>query len=292
MPKQRIILIIGIVLAILAVFMIKVYLDKQRQEANRRAQQELEERQRNQTSVLVAKKDIPAGSVIDSESLEVNIVPNQFVQPQAVTSLDSIAGMMTIAPITKGEQIIRSKLAYTRQSGDLAQVTPIGKRAITISIDNVASLAGMIKAGDYVDVIVTVPVPVQTPEGKQVNQAVTIPLFQNVLVLAVGQETDVVVKKTRYQRVEEQKEPSPLITLALAPQEANLIAFVQEQGKIRLVLRSPTDAKTEPIQPINWETFFQYVLPQPPKPAKEEPEISSYVEIYRGLNKEKVPLYK
>ena len=273
-----------------ALVMIKIYIDQQRLVTDELLKKKYEKMQATQSAILIAKKDIPRGSNIDSDSLESKITPNQFVQPGAVTSLDRISGMTTIAPISKGEQLTLSKLAYQR-SGDLASATPVGKRAITISVDNVSSFAGMIRAGDYVDVIAIVPVPIQTADGKAAAQIATFSLFQNVLVIAVGQETSEAVPEEggRYKR-ETKKEASPLITLALSPQEANLIAFVQEQqGRIRLVLRSPTDAKVEPVQPVSWDTLLQYVMPRAPK---EEPKARGYVDIYRGMNKERVPLYK
>lgn len=293
LQKQQIYLIVGIALALFAVMMIKLYLDQQQRRVEESAAREFERRQANQISVLVAKKDIPRGTIIDPDSFDVGIFPKEFVQPGAITSLDRIAGMMTIAAISKGEQITLSKLSYTRPTGSLAEVTPPGKRAITISVDNVSALAGMIKAGDYVDVIALLPVPTPSAEGKTTSQMAVLPLFQNVLVLAVGQETSVMAKEEPRYKKEEKKEVSPLITLALTPQEANLIAFVQEQGKIRLVLRSPGDVTTtlEPIQPTSWESLFQYLFPQ--RLAKpEEPKPSDYVEIIRGLNREKVLLSK
>jgi pilus assembly protein CpaB len=306
MPRQRIILIIGIVLALIAVFMIKVYLDQQRLEVQEQAKKKIAQLQANQAAVLVAKQDIPRGTVIEPDMLETAVVPNQFVQPQAVTSLDRIAGMITVVPISQGEQITLNKLSTQKgisAGGGLAELTPVGKRAITIAVDNIASLAGMIRPGDYVDVIAMIPVPVQTADGKQAAQAAVMPLFQNVLVLAVGTETSAVPAaqpESRYKK-QEAKEPSPLITLALASQEASLIAFVQEQGKIRLTLRSPADSKTEPIQPASWDTLFQYLMPKemqqktPEQPAvKKEPivpaDTTTYIEIERGGAKEKVPL--
>lgn len=300
MPKQRLILIIGVVLALAAVFMTKVYIDQQRQAAEEDAKKRLASMQAHQTAVLVAKKDIPRGAAIEETMFETAIIPNKYVQPQAVTSLDRISGMVTVAPIAKDEQITLSKLTFAKQAGGLAEVTPMGKRAITISVDNISALAGMIKAGDYVDVISMLPETVQTAEGKQVTQLTSIPLFQNVLILAVGQETSSQSKaRPRFKReteTEEKKESAPLITVALEPQEANLIAFVQEQGKIRLTLRSPADTKVELLQPANWDTLLQYLASKSPAAkeaqVREEPRPVGYVEIYRGLNKEKVPLYK
>lgn len=298
--QKKIYLILGIGLALLAAVMVNVYINQQRKLAIADAKRRLETIQANQTAVLIAKEDFPVGTAVDPGKLEVKIIPSQYLQPQAVTSIDRIAGMVMAAAVSKGEQLALSKLAWPKEArgGSLATVTPVGKRAITISVDNVASLGGMIKAGDYVDVIATVSVPVQTADGKQVAQAAVIPLFQNIMVLAVGQETGgPVAEEARYKK-EEKREISPFITLALAAQEANLIAFVQEQGKIRLILRSPADSQVQPTQPASWETLFQYIMPNrqidkeaaQPKAEVEAPQ--GYVEIYRGLNKEKVPLSK
>jgi Flp pilus assembly protein CpaB len=131
----------------------------------------------------------------------------------------------------------------------------------------------------------------QTAEGRQSAQIVVLPLFQNILVLAIGQETGApaLAADSRYKQVEK-KESSPLITLALSPQEANLIAFVQEQGKIRLILRSPADSKTEPTQITNWDALFQYLMP--PQENIEKEETGETIEIYRGLSKEKMRITK
>lgn len=297
MPKRRIITIIaGVALSLMSVFLIKLYIEQQRQEVIAKAKKVLEQSRAEQVSVLVAKRDIPPGTPIDSEGLEVNIIPKKSAQPQAVTSLDRVSGAVAIAPISKGEQVTLNKLGYVKQRGGLAAMTPAGRRAITISADNVSTLVGMLKPGDYVDVIAIVSVPSESEEVKKAPQMKVFPLFQNVLVLAVGQETETMLKFEVKSGQEGKKELSSLITVALTPQEANLIAFVQEQGKIRLVLRSPTDSQISIINPINWETFLGAVTPQkfPTKepPKKEELKSEGYVEIYRGLSKERVPLLK
>lgn len=291
--KQKIILIAGVVLALLAGAMTLMYLDQQKKIIQEEKRRELADIQANQAAVLVSKQDIPEGAVIEPEMLDTAVVPNKFIQPQAVTSLDRIAGMITIAPISKGEQISLSKLTSSKKAGggDLSGVTPSGKRAISIVVDNIASLSGMIKPGDYVDVLATIQVPEKGADGQVTAQMAVIPLFQNVLVLAVGSDTGgmLTASSSRYAEKSSSGNENTLITLALGPQEANLIAFVQEQGKVRLIMRSPADAKVEPMAPASWETLFQYIAPQ----NMEKPvDTNEYVEVLRGLNKEKVPLSK
>jgi len=291
--KQKLILISGIVLGILTIVMTKMYLDQQKQAEHERAKAAIASMQSNQTAILVAKQDIPQGSVIEAGMFDTTIFPNKFIQPQAVTSLDRIAGLVTVAPISAGEQITLSKLKNVRKSasGDLAGVTPSGKRAISIVADNIASLSGMVKPGDYVDVLAIIPIPTQGQDGRVTAQTAVIPLFQNILVLAVGQNTGVAAPTSRYSEAPPiNAGGNALITLALWPQEANLVAFVQEQGKMRLVMRSPADAKVEPIAPASWDSFFQYVMPQ--REVEKVIDTNEYIEVLRGLSKERVPLAK
>ena len=299
--RQKLILIAGVVLGVLAIVMVKVYLDQQQQIAQEQAKKAIAKMQTNQTAVLIAKQDIPKGALIESVPLDTAVVPNKFVQPQAVTSLSRISGMVTVVAISKGEQITLSKLVNAKQQsgGDLAGITPAGKRAISVAVDNISSVAGMVRPGDYVDVIATIQIPVQGADGQQGSQVAVLPLFQNVLVLAVGHNTGASVAQGSRTKEESVTSGPPLVTLALSPQESSFIAFVQEQGKIRFTLRSPADAKVEPIVPANLNTLFQYILPQSQgaswtgqETKKEEPPPVETIEIYRGVNKERMPISK
>lgn len=293
--RQIITLIIGILMALAALLMLKSYIEQQRQEALKEAREEMGSLKKNipvdsvnQASILVAKSDIAKGAVITQENLAAAAVPAQFVQSQAINSaaFERIAGMTVAVPIARGDQITLSKLAIPeREEGitrSLAMSTPAGKRAISVSVDEIASVSGMIRPADHVDVIAILNIPQKTAGAKQSTRTEVTPLFQNILVLAVGQETQAAQAKKTSGALK------PPITLALDPQEANLIAFVQEQGKIKLILRSPSDTQIEPIQPASWDTFFQYI-----KPKQEEGQMRTKqpeIEIYRGLSKERIPL--
>jgi len=124
-----------------------------------------------------------------------------------------------------------------------------------------------------------------------------------VKVLAVGRDVGGAARETnRYQKDEGQTDANPLITLALTSQEAALIAFVQEQGRIRLILRSPSDSEVEPMQITSWDALFRYLVPpdkqasaasaqaEADAAAQKAKSAAGYVEVYRGMNKEKVPL--
>ncbi len=282
MSKKFLPFIIAGIAALIAVFLINIYIQQRVEEAKKR---ELARRE-NLTTVVVAKQDISAGVTLTADMLKEETIARNMIQPRTATSIDRAVDKITMAPISKGEQILLNKLTISGQETSLATKVPRGKRAITIPVDNISSLGGMLRPGDHVDVVGVVPIQGMGNEGKPVTQMATMSLFQDVLILAVGQEFTA-ISKTKRGEEKEAASSSSIITLALLPQEANLVAFVQEQGKIRLILRSPEDTQVQPAVPASWDTLFRTVMPQAfqQEPSvKEEPK--NKVEIYRGTKRE------
>jgi pilus assembly protein CpaB len=303
--QRKIFIVAGIALSLIAVFMVKVYVDKEKRSYMEQLKGEFAKLKGENTRVVVAKKDIPEGAAISSSFVKLSVVPRNYLQPYAVTSLDRLKGMVATAKIYKGEQLTLSKIAFSRvaQSRSLSTNIPVGKRAITIEVDNISSLLGMLKPQDYVDVIGIIPMPFTNEEGKQVTQEALIPLFQNVLVLAVGKNIGVTKKESKkgftiFEEKEKKKKKNnyeSLITLALSPREANILAFVAEQGRVRLTLRSRIDSQVEELPPMNWQTFFQFLMERgiiTPPPAKVEEKKGPTIEIYKGSRREEIPIGK
>jgi len=68
--KQRLVLIsICIVAALIAVMMVRSYLEQQRMIIEKREKDRLAQVQANLTSVLIANRDIPTGTLITPDSL-------------------------------------------------------------------------------------------------------------------------------------------------------------------------------------------------------------------------------
>lgn len=291
--QKRLPLIIAVVLGLVAVIFANSYLKQREQEIAARA------RSREKVAqIVVAKEDIPRGAHIERRMVALQKMPEQSIQPRATSSIERVIDKITIAPISEGEQILLNKLASSAQAFDsLSYHTPPGKRAITIPVDNISSVGGMIRPSDYVDILGVVPEIVKTLDGEQVTRYATVPLFQKVLVLAVGSSLKgaPAVQTKRGER-------SPVantITIALSPQETTMIAFVQEQGKLRFILRSPADTEVSQVYPANWDTLFMYLFPERQKMleamTQQEPqkiEAPPEVEIYRGTRRELVPLQK
>jgi pilus assembly protein CpaB len=299
MEKQKVVLIgAGIILGIVAIFLTKTLIDQQRKEVQEQAKRELSELRKSQTAVLLAKENISRGATITAKMIEPSIVPNKYVKPDALTSADRIVGMVAATPIAKGEQISKNLLVAeleTETVASLSAATPIGKRAMTIPVDDITSVGGMVRPGDHVDVIGLLPLAGKDPEGKDVKQVTTVQFFQNVLVLAVGKQIEAEPPRARVRRKEgeEEKSKAPavnMVTMALAPTESNLLAFaLEQQTKIRLVLRAQADSKVEPVQLATWDSIIRLIMPDAAtqKPPEAKPPART-IEVYRGLKKEVV----
>ena len=162
----------------------------------------------------------------------------------------------------------------------LALKTPAGKRAVTVMIDSLEAVGGLLNAGDFVDVIAELNVPAQTAERK----TVTAMIFQGLQVLAVNTNLD---EPGQY---DQQQAPALKITLAVDPQEAGLLAFANKNGKLQLALRSPDEIQTQKVKASTWKTLADYVLQnqgyniQNPdgEPGNKPAEKKSNIQIFRG----------
>jgi len=282
MIKKYLPLIIAAALGLVATFLVNVYIQQQTDEARRGAV----ENQKSLSTVVVAIQDIGAGVSITEDMVKEETVNIGLLQPRAATAMDRVVGKISMAPISKGEQILLNKLTVSGQELNLSSKIPPGKRAITIPVDNISSVGGMIRPGDHVDIVGSIPIAVPGPDGKPVQQSTNMSLFQNVLVLAVGQDFTTIPGAKK-----EERAVSPIITFALSPQEANLITFIQEQGgRIRLILRSPQDTQVQPAAPASWDMVLKTVMPQAFQEQPQRPETAKppqkQVEIIRGLQRE------
>ncbi len=187
--------------------------------------------------VLVAKRNIPSGTRIDPALVEVHQVPQAFIQPSALSSPGEAIGQISIAPLAMGEQILANKLG--RMGAALSLAVSPGKRAVTISVDASSGVAGLLKPGDLVDVVVT--------EGIEIPR--TFMLMQAAAILAVGKSFSAQPAEER-ESVFGQGGPGT-VTLEASPYESERLAHLENTGSIKLILRSPTDGEKIPLPAIS-----------------------------------------
>ena len=215
--------------------------------------------------VLVAKEYISPYSVINQDLVQVVDVPIKFCQPGALTSVKDLLDekgrsiYSSIIPIMGGEQIVATKLAMFGEETGLSIIVPRGKRAISTRVDNVSGVSGLIKPGDYVDVIGTF----DYTEGKE-EKSETVSILQNVLVLAVGQEviggTAEKAKRAKKKGLEELILPTGAentVTLALTFHEAQIVTFAQEKSTLKLLLHPSGEKEEVSAFPVGLDSIIK-----------------------------------
>ncbi|MCF7869929.1 MAG: Flp pilus assembly protein CpaB [Candidatus Omnitrophica bacterium] len=257
MDKKKLInLGIGVILAIIAIVIINARL----QERERIIQRLVQEG--NVAQVLVASRDIKKGGVIRENMLGFIKIRSERVKPNALQSPESAVGKVARVDILKKQEILSTMVKLPEGSRSLSEKTPPGKKAYTISIDKISAVGGNIKNGDRVDVVGIMQLP-------QTQGQTVMTLFEGAKVLQTGGGG---------KNLES-------ITLALSSEQIRVLTFSLQNGKVKLVLRSPRDETGGgAFQPFTYQTFMQKIYnamgiqPQEGPVQQKEP----YVEIYRG----------
>lgn len=185
-------------------------------------------------------------TVISQGLVKQGKIPQQYLPTDAVTDLATIRNEVATTSLSSG-QILESGLFTNPATAAAtpAEAIPHGDVAITVSVDTVHGVAGLIRPGNLVDILV------ETAPG--VEQF----LYQNVSVLAVGTSISPAANVTASNNSTSTTVPSNtgLITFAVPADVAQRIAFAQSggggvQGGFYLAL-VPPDNQAQPLPPIS-----------------------------------------
>lgn len=215
-------------------------------------------------TVVVAKSDIPPKTRITLEMVQEAQMPAEYIQSGAMRELSKVLGVVTREAIVGGEQVLERRLLTSGKQAGFTGVIPAGKRALTVAVSDVTGVAGLLKAGDSVDAIVTFD---QQAVGDHVSRM----LLQNLLVLAVNRESEVLQERDTKKEASKDAGAVKLttVTLAVSPEEATKMTLSEEKGKLRLALRPYLPEAGVIALPSVTPTDIVGVQKSPVKPAKE-----------------------
>ena len=178
-------------------------------------------------NVVIASADVPEGTQLTAATLAVVQLPVAAVPAGSYTSPDSVVGRVSRIPIFKGEAIVPGRLAPDGTAGGIEVKILPGKRAMSVRIDDVAGIAGMVQPNSRVDVMLTTRD--ETSQGGQVSKL----FMSNMRILSVGSQVA---------RGEDGRPiNAPTATLEVTPAEAERLALAVREGAIQLVLRGYGD---------------------------------------------------
>lgn len=229
--------------------------------------------------VVVAKSTIPARTVVRPEWIELREVPVHSIPSDAIRQTKDAMGKVTRSEVLAGESIRKGRLLGENEKLGLPLLIPPGYRGITISVDEVIGVAGFVKPGDIVDVLVTLNEGIIEDDTK-----VTLTLLQSVQVVAIGQDIDPPANNDQAKK----GKLASSVTLAVEPKDAERLVLAGESGRLRLALRplnylDKTDLS--PITPKHLDTRKPKFVPRPIRrhapPPKPVP-IKNYIEVISG----------
>src|SRR5437868_14633578 len=111
--------------------------------------------------VLVAKKALPVGTIIDADSFAFQPWPKElmqsayYVEGQPDGDPKKLLGTVVRYQITAGQPVTRGSLVGPQDRGFLAAALGAGMRAITVPVNVASGVAGFVFPGDHIDLVLT-----------------------------------------------------------------------------------------------------------------------------------------
>ncbi len=211
--------------------------------------------------ILAAKKPLNYGDQIkwtdSGEILQWVVWPKEAVPAGAFTSGEDLAGAdlkltrTVLRSIEPGEPLLKSKLTGFGEAIRVATQVSEGMRAVTISIDAVSGVAGLVAPGDRVDILLTRSIE---------RDLTTSIILQNVLVIATDQSANNETARNGVART---------ATVEVDPTDASKLALAQQVGKLSLSLRGVNEAVGSIAEPVRIEDLPAQPEALPPAPLPE-----------------------
>lgn len=178
----------------------------------------------NTTRIVVAARDIESGALLGEGALQETAWPSASVPAGALYDMRKVVGRVAGTALVKGEPVLEGKLAPEGATGGLSSAIRPGYRAISIQVNEIVGVAGYIRPGSRVDVLVN------TRESSE--KAVSKIVLEHIHVLATAQDD---------RRDQTKPKVVSTVTLEVKPEQAEKIDLARNIGTLSLALRNPLD---------------------------------------------------
>ena len=244
--SNRLVLLVGVFLAVLAFVGVLFLSQSTTPDPNA---------PKTEDSVVVAREDIPLGTVIREEQVELKTVPIAGVDVDAFHDISQVVGKTAREDVARGGQVTERTMSGGISGRIVDLKTPPGMRLMSVRVDQVTGVGTLVKAGDYVDVLVRFDIDVvqideDTGESSVVeglDKRSTKLLIQGVQVAGIllptptGTTEGQPETQTGTALVDQQE----IVILSLTPAQAEVMKFIEDPNlelfTVSLVLRAPGD---------------------------------------------------
>lgn len=194
-------------------------------------------------NVLVASSSIMENTVITAEMVKTVVMPIESIISDSYSDDSYVIGKTARSDIMAEEQIVSARLVEvgSAQSGSLAYAVKPGMRAITIGVNDTTGLKGMIRPGDYLDIVALYQVEQTNINAQGLEEVKLVPmaklLLQKIMVLAIDQSMQ-----------EKETVNYSTLTLEVTPEQAIMLSLSEYNGLLKAILRSPVDEEDASVQ--------------------------------------------
>ncbi len=239
MAKKKL-LVAAVVVGLFAAALLYLYASQIEEEKNKLLADQVE--------VVKAARNIPSGTPLTKDRITTEQVPQRYLPPNPLLEqdLNIYLGQPLAVNVEQGAMILTSDFSVQEISRTLSSKVPVDERAMTVAVDPVSGLAGLLKPGDRVDVLGTFPMGskdqmIADVSGKDAVGYVTMPLLQNVTLLAVGSQISDVMADQR------NAGQYNTVTVSVTVDEAELLTIAQTRGTLMLLLRNREDVNVTTV---------------------------------------------
>jgi pilus assembly protein CpaB len=188
-------------------------------------------------SYFVAAHPLPAGTLAREEDFTTRAVPSGDLPPGAIVDTSDartgLRGSLVRNFIDTGSLVTSADLLRPRDRGFLASVLEPGTRALSIAVDAVSGVSGLIWPGDHVDIVLTHEIE----KANLAHRALSETVVSDVRVIGVDQE---IVQGAPANNASAGK-VARTVTLQVAPEQVSKITVAEHLGKLALAIRSAAD---------------------------------------------------
>ena len=223
--------------------------------------------------VVVAKVNIPSRTRIQETMLQLKEMPVDLAPEGSIKSFKDVLDVQVKVSIFAGDILTIQKVFAEKSDEGFIATIPLDSRAVSISVNDITSVAGFAKPGDFVDLLLV--------EKSQYSATTTV-ILQNVQLLSINKDMTGtnVVSDTGVTTTTAINNPS-IATFALRPDDVLKLVSASKLGEIYMSLR--------PSKPRNMyvgETEYTIESINAPKPEPEPepaPPESSLPAIPSGM---------
>ena len=229
-------MLVAVISGLLAAGLLAVYLDRYERETSGG----------ERVQILRALKPIERGTLITRELLVEAAVPASYLEARAVRAVElgKVVGIRTATALDTQDALLWTDLAIAQEQRDLSSLIQPGSRALTIKATSgyQHEQSDLIRPGDYVDVIATMGQKGASSIDPKADMT-SVVLLQRILVLAVGNETEVQAFRANDKDDKLCANNSTMLTLSLKVEEAQLLSLATQRGQLSVIVRPPNDTR-------------------------------------------------